>query len=179
MDLNNTVTKQRNSGKYQSDREWSDRFIPEIKKLVAPHLIQVAEFEMDTKEATDLMVFKVRDMRIAARIRDVRYADRYGEQFTLRSKRDNGTQTELDKIQRGWGDWLFYGFGKADLTICPWYLIDLSALRYHLSKEGWQRRGIKMEERPNGDGTHFRAFWVFSFPDDPPLLIARSDAWSF
>lgn len=131
---------------------------------------------MDAREATDLIVFKVRDMRIAARVRDAtKYADRYGEQFTLRSRRDSGTQTELDKIQRGWGDWLFYGFGHADTTIYPWYIIDLSAFRYHLSKEGWRRSGIKFTEMANGDGTHFQAFWVFSFPDDPPLLISRSD----
>ena len=167
----------RDSGIYKSDREWSDRYVPEIKKLVAPYLIQTADIEMDRKEATDLMVFKVKDMRLAARIRDEKYAERFGEQFTLRSKRDNGAQTELDKIQRGWGDWMFYGFGKPDLTIAPWYLIDLDAFRYHISREGWSRRGIKMEERPNGDGTHFRAFWVFSFPDDPPLLIGRSDEW--
>lgn len=115
-------------------------------------------------------------MRVAARVRDHRYAQTFANEFTLRSKRDNGATTELEKIQKGFGDWFFYGFGYEDsLKIDPWYLIDLHAFRYHLGREGWKKdKTIKFEELKNGDGTFFKAFDVWSFPDEPPLLIACS-----
>lgn len=167
--------KQKNLRTYQYDREWSDKFIPEIKRLVGPYLLNVAPLELDTKEATDLIVFNTRSKQIAARIRDAKkYLPKFAEQFTIRSRRDNGTMTELEKIHRGFGQWLFYGFGHDDLTIDPWYLIDLDSFRYHLRRESWAANGIKSQEIPNGDGTHFRAFWVYSFPDDPSLLVASS-----
>ena len=167
------ATSPRSSGQYTSDRVWSDRFIPEIKRIVGPYLLQVADLELDTKEATDLLVFKARDMRIAARIRDAgKYKQRYGNQFTIRLKRDNGATTELEKIQRGWGDWFFYGFGESDLTIRQWFLIDLTVFRYHLITHGWE--GCDWEDKPNGDGTYFRAFAVRSFPSQPALLVASS-----
>lgn len=169
-------TSRQNSGQYQFDRQWSDNFIPEIKAIVGPNLLEVADIELDGKQATDLIILKAKDMRIAARIRDAsKYAQKYGHQFTIRSKRDSGAQTELEKIQRGWGDWFFYGFGDPESgTIVLWYLIDLHAFRYHMNRDSWIRSGIKVETQANGDGTYFKAFTVSSFPDDPPLLVAQS-----
>lgn len=95
---------------YREDRSWSDQFIPSIKQIVGPYLLVPASFELDAKEATDLLVFKARDIRIAARMRSAEYAERYPFDFTLRSSRDSGSETELSKIVAGWGDWLFYGF---------------------------------------------------------------------
>jgi hypothetical protein len=176
MALNSSETRPRNSGQYRSDREWSDLYIPTIKKLVGPHLLDVAPMEVDNLQATDLIVFTVKDKKIAARIREAnKYLPKYAEQFTIRSRRDNGMMTELEKIHRGFGSWMFYGFGHDDRTIYPWYLIDLDSFRYHMRRESWYVNGIKSEEKPNGDGTHFRAFWIYSFPDDPPLLVASSN----
>ena len=168
--------KQRSSaGQYKSDREWSDLFISQIKKIVGPHLLEVAPMEVDRNEATDLIVFNTKGKQIAARIRDAaKYLPQFAEQFTIRSKRENGRMTELEKIHRGFGQWFFYGFGHDNLTIDPWYLIDLDSFRYHLRRDTWIYSGIQMEEKRNGDGTWFKAFWVFSFPDDPPLLISSS-----
>jgi len=141
---------------------------------VGPHLLDIADLELDGLQATDLIIFKAADMRVAARVRDYSYAEKYHREFTIRSKRESGAMTELEKIQRGWGDWFFYGFGKEDLTIPLWYLIDLDAFRYHMNKNTWIGSGIKISAMSNGDGTHFKAFDAFSFPDDPPLLIATS-----
>ena len=49
--------------------EWSDIFLPQIKKIVGPLLLEPASFELDASEATDLVVLKARDMRIGCRVR--------------------------------------------------------------------------------------------------------------
>jgi hypothetical protein len=52
--------------KYAEDRQWSDRFIPEIKRIVGPYLLTTTPDEIDCSQAADLMVFTARDMRLAA-----------------------------------------------------------------------------------------------------------------
>ena len=89
---------------YQSDRSWSDQFLPQVRAIVGPHLLVPAPFELDAKEATDLMVLRARDMTIAVRLRRPGYADKYRYQFTIRSKRDSGSKTEMAKLLEGWGD---------------------------------------------------------------------------
>jgi hypothetical protein len=158
---------------YASDRAFSDRYIPTIRGIVGPLLLTPAPFELDTKEATDLLVFTARDMRIAARVRRAdKYLDRYGYQFTLRAKRDNGVVTELSKIVDGWGDWLFYGFGQPGSSlIVHWWLIDLHAFRAALIRD---KQSLQHGLTANGDGTHFAWFDLRSFPERPSILVAGS-----
>lgn len=157
---------------YQSDREWSDQFIPEVSRIVGPYLLCPAPFERDAKEATDLIVLKARDMTIACRIRKPGYSDSYPNQITIRSKRESGADTELKKIVNGWGDWMFYGHcPSSPPLIDPWFLVDLSAFRAQLIRNPKQiRRGHKA----NGDGTYFAFFDLTTFSDDPPILVASS-----
>jgi hypothetical protein len=152
---------------YQDDRDWSDRFTPAIKRIICPYLLEEAAPEADAKEATDLVG---KHLRIACRVRHVDYWKRYPDQFTIRSRRDSGAKTELAKILDGHGDWMFYGFHDEGDTIRQWYLIDLHAFRWH-----WVmfRDCVNSQEIPNGDGTYFRAFWIRSFPEFPPLLISE------
>jgi hypothetical protein len=98
------------------------------------------------------------------------YWKRYPDQFTLRSRLDSGTKTELAKILEGFGDWMFYGFSDGEMAIRRWYLIDLHVFRWN-----WALfpDAFRSEEKKNGDGTYFRAFWIRSFPDFPPLLISE------
>jgi len=89
---------------YQDDRRWSEQFIPEIKRIVGPQLLVVTPDEIDCTQAADLMVFTARDMKIAARIRRHGFAEKYGNEFTIRSKRTNSAVTELAKIVKDWGE---------------------------------------------------------------------------
>ena len=41
---------------YSINRPWSDRFLPEIRRLVGAHLLDVAPDANDWREATDLMM---------------------------------------------------------------------------------------------------------------------------
>lgn len=157
---------------YSNDRRWSDRFIPEIKRIVGPHLMAVTPDEIDCNQAADLMVFTARDMKVAARVRRPGFANRYPYEFTVRARRDSGAETELSKIVNGWGDWMFYGHSNdAENGFAVWWLIDLHALRAALIRE---KDALKFGDKPNGDGTYFKWFDLRFFPDNPPILIAGS-----
>lgn len=160
---------------YETNREWSDKYIPAISRIVGPKLLIPAPFEVDAKQATDLIVLRARDMAIAARVRRPGFADLYPFEFTIRSKLDSGTKTELSKIVDGWGDWMFYGHAASQGDgFARWFLIDLHKFRAALIRDG-MRGGdqIQWEQKSNKDGrTHFVAFDLRSFI--PTILVASS-----
>lgn len=146
---------------YTENRRWSDAFIPAIKQIVGPLLLEESSFEVDTKQAADLVVLNARDKAIACRVRRPGYADSYGYEFTIRAKLDSGTKTELEKIIDGFGDWMFYGHADPDgMNVCRWMVINLPALRAAIIRR--QASAIKQN---NGDGTHFVAFDVRNLPE--------------
>lgn len=167
---------------YASDRAWSDRFIPHMRLLIGPHLLEPSSVEIDTKFAADLVVFRARDVTIACRVRRPGYADRYPFQFTIRSHRASGARTELEKLVDGWGDWMFYGHASnsGEPTVERWWLLDLAAWRAALIRD--KHRRINAESKSNGDGTAFVAFDVRDFPvcdGARNLIIAASHPiWS-
>lgn len=162
-------------GLYQNDRVWSDQFLPQLRGLIGPHLLVASSLEQDTTQATDLLVLTARDMRIACRVRRAGYATKYPRQFTIRSHRDSGAETEFAKVMSGWGDWMFYGHATGrDIEISPWWLIDLMAFRKHWADFSAGKSTLWHQRNSNPDGTHFHAFHVDRFPISPPILIAES-----
>ena len=160
---------------YATNRNWSDRFLPEIKQLIGGHLLETSPDPFDHMEAPDLMMLDARDMRVAARVRRPGYARRYPHQFTIRSAVASGAQTELSKIVNGNGDWMFYGHSNTDQTgLEAWWLIDLRAFRAALIRNRVNAPQIVMGDQCNADGTRFKWFDLRSFPDGPPLVVARS-----
>lgn len=161
-------------GTYQKDRQWSDQFLPEIRKIVGPYLLTESSFEIDTKEAADLIIMKARDMTIACRVRREGYADKYPYDFTIRSKRDSGARTEMAKLLEGWGDWMFYGHaGKSYGSLTRWWLIDLHQWRERLLRAGFNNAWKDFaHQKSNNDGTYFLTFDLRAFK--PSILIAGS-----
>lgn len=159
---------------YSADRQWSDKYIPEIKKVVGPHLLAESPVEVDQKQAADLIVMRARDLAIACRVRRHGFLDRYGWQFTIRSLRDSGAETEMSKIVNGWGDWMFYAHAAPgdQVAFARWLLIDLSHFRAHLMRNP---KSLTCGRTANGDGTWFSWFDVRSFPPYPALLVASSE----
>lgn len=159
---------------YTENREWSDKYIPAICKIVGPHLLTPSDFKKDATQATDLIVLDARDMRIAARTRrKAKYFEKYRYEFTLRSRVKSGATTELEKVINGLGDWLFYGFVDDDPTeINDWWLIDLSAFRAALIRR--DKHKLSVVNKSNGDGSEFCAFDLRNFPNKPSILIAGS-----
>ena len=96
---------------WELDKKWSDKANVLIKRIIGEHLIQVAEPEDDEKYNTDMIV--LRACRVACRMRKRKlWDDEFGNrlEFTIRNKRPSGVDTELAKILKGYGDYMFYGF---------------------------------------------------------------------
>ncbi|KPJ64899.1 hypothetical protein AMK68_00255 [candidate division KD3-62 bacterium DG_56] len=157
-------------GDYLSDREWSDSYIEQIKAIVGPYVLEPSPFEIDTKNAADLMVLQNKSVKVACRLRRPGYERFYGE-FTIRSNRASGVKTELAKIVDGWGDWLFYGHIRDENELIhPWYLLDLHVFRAALIR---QHASIISKTLSNTDGvTCFKAYRIDSFPSE--IVIASS-----
>lgn len=167
---------------YAADRAWSDQYLTAIRQIIGPHLLVPSSLEVDTQQASDLVVLRGRDMTIACRVRRHGYADRYPWDVTLRAKRDSGARTELEKIVEGWADWMFYGHAAQGAgQLDRWFLLDLHQWRREMIREGL-RTNFNMQpelrgaicKKSNGDGTHFVTFDVRRFP--PTLVIASSHA---
>jgi hypothetical protein len=159
---------------YQSDRAWSDRFIPAIKRIVGPHLLEPSSLKVDTQQAADLVVLTARNLTIAARVRRAHYAERFPFEFTLRAHRTSGARTELQKIIDRWGDWFLYGYATNDTDpeIGRWMIVDLHSFRSSYARRIITAGGM----RKNTDGkTSFAWFDVRGFAQSrDPILIASS-----
>lgn len=155
---------------YTIDRKWSDVFIPSMRQIIGPYLLVPSSFEQDTKQATDLVVFEVKDKRIACRMRRPGFYDKYGNQFTIRYDRASGTKTEFEKIAKGFADWMFYGHAADDKgNLRWWWLLNLDVFRQIFREH--KANTIKYGITPNRDGTTtFSWFDIMSFPKD--LVIA-------
>lgn len=155
---------------YAKDREWSDQFIDEIKRIVGPRLLIAAPLDVDRREAADLIVLRGRDMTIAARVRRAGYADAYPFDFTIRSARQSGAKTEMAKMVEGLGDWMFYGHASSQPgKLVRWWLIDLHVWRASLIRQGWDNLAV---QKDNFDGTRFMVFDVRKF--ERRLILACS-----
>ena len=159
-------------------RNWSQQFIPELSKIVGPFLLQPTTYYHDAKEATDLIMLNARDLRIACRVRRAGYADRYPYDFTIRASNDAGYPTELQKIIKGFGDWMIYAHEGAAGSLARWFIIDLDIFRAELIEDGYRRianedrllpRGTIPMENPDGS-----SFFVFDVRRLPPEGVIGS-----
>jgi hypothetical protein len=153
---------------WQTDKRWSDRFIPQLKLIVADFLIAPANERLDQEENTDLIVLDASAKTVACRVRRYKYLEKYSGEFTVRSKRASGAQTELTKIIAGWGDYLLYAFTDAEEKgLILWHIVDLNSFRLWFNRYMAHNYGIPPgEEQPNGDGSSsFRAFRLAELPE--------------
>jgi hypothetical protein len=167
------------------DFDWQRKFSQEIRNIVGPRFVVEAPWELDIKQATDLMIFCARDARIVqigARMRRVKYLKLYPYDVTIRSARQSGVITELEKIIDGWLGWLFYGFAGDDTQtlITRWFIIDLNSWRSHVQRhkpEVW----ACAKKRLTKDGERFVAFNVKKLVmlGLPNILFATSHPQEF
>lgn len=152
---------------FADDFNWQRRLIPKVKQALSQHLIAEAPWEEDAKHNTDLIVLELKPIRVACRLRTHDYLRRYADQFTLRSKRPSGVQTELSKVISGWGDYLFYGFANsAGDDLATWFLGDLNEFRrWHSNRLALDKGEMPGREQSNGDrSSKFRAYDLNELP---------------
>lgn len=157
---------------FERDFDWQRGLIPEVKRVLANYLIAEAPFEEDARHNTDLIVLKLDTVRVACRLRRHDYAERYGDEFTIRERRPSGVKTELSKVLEGWGDYIFYGFANSDMTeLAGWILGDLSVFRLWHHQELWQSRRPGNSQVNNDGSSSFRAYRIADLPTE--FVVAR------
>ena len=163
---------------WQSDKRWSDRFIPELVDIVRQNLpvqiIRPGTFQEDAMEASDLVVLRFDSLRVACRVRRAEYVNRYMDEFTVRAGRPSGTPTELAKVMSGWGGLFIYAFAAPEgQNLTCWHLIDLSELR--LSIHRTPDLLTDKYKQKNTDGSSWFYAWPYTaFP--PSLIVAKKRA---
>lgn len=141
---------------YQIQRNWSDQFIPDIKRIVGPLLMETADFEDDVRRNTDLVVLRMDATRIMARVRRNQFLRRYPNDITIRLKPDQYGESEFTKLMDGWGDYLFYGFAHATRPkVESWIFGDLQVLRDWINEQVKGGDAEQVNHQTNTDGTHF------------------------
>ena len=133
-----------------------------ILKTACNWTTEPASEQLDLEQATDLIANGCWHVAVRSRDYEKCLAAGWLDQFTVRSRHKNGAPTELEKIMKGYADWLFYGFFQG-LEHRYFYIINLMAFR-----EAVRLLGIKPfsdgKENVNTDGkTFFRAFDVRRF----------------
>lgn len=160
---------------FRSDMQWSDRFLPEIKRIIGEHLITAAPAEEDMQRNTDLIVLTLGAVRVACRVRQHRYLAQYGDEFTIRASRPNGTKTELTKVIEGWGDYILYGFASEDEThLAAWVLGDLRVFRLAFMRGLASQNPLGIGRNNNDGSSTFQAFRIDEFPSE--FVVARKRA---
>ncbi len=161
---------------WQQDKADSDRFLPEMKRIIGEHLISEPPIEEDQQRNTDLVVLKLDAVRVACRVRANNYLKNYGWEFTVRSSRNSGCKTEYAKIVEGWGDYMLYGFAcPQHQNLARWFLISLNDFRLWAHGELVKNKGaVPGFEKRNHDGSsNFRCFNLLVMPKS--VLFASSE----
>ena len=160
---------------WDGDKAWSDVFMPQVCAILASVLkvdlrcVAIADQTSDQKQNTDVFVAisAPHKLRVACRIREHKWAKCCGDEFTIRSKRSSGQQTELRKIQEGYGDFLFYGFADVDAArVERWRILNLHAFR------SWLKAADVPVVKSNTDGSS--EFAVYRVVDIPGIVAFES-----
>jgi hypothetical protein len=165
------------NGRVKEDFERGRKHLDYIKRVLGQYLISEAPFKEDVQHNTDLIVLTLKPYRIACRVRTYEYFERYPKEFTIRSSRPSGVETELQKMLSGWGDYIFYGFeNKDNSSLCAWILGDLDIFRLYVKSYSEDHGGkLPGVEIPNFDeSSKFRAFRLVNIPVN--FLLAQKQA---
>lgn len=159
---------------WKDGKNWSDRFLPEIRQILSVNLfahmllVEPPDAREDQMHNTDLIVLRFGDARISCRVRNDEYRERYGNEFTIRSKTKNGGDSELSKVVKGWGDYTFYGFGDDDTgRLTQWFIGDLGVFRLWFNRALYKCDKCKMPGTAQSNGVGDSDFVAFKKTDMP------------
>ena len=141
--------------KFQEQYDWQDKHIDEVIKILNKNLHLISEirrssFEEDTRFGKDIVLsFDSGDIAVRMR-KDTIYRD-----LTIRSYKDTGYKTEIDKIKEGYTKWYFYCWFENNIMV-EWWLIDVDKIRnsniLDTILDKYNGKGIS-----NKDGSYFIA----------------------
>lgn len=145
---------------YVSDREWADKYYPQIRDIlnvVFGTLIDISPStqEEDNKRAIDYKVINMDKVSVGCRLRKgTNYFYKYND-VTFRMSRPNGYKTELSKIREGFPDWYLYCWVNSFDFLSHWVIIDMAEFRkpetidnpdtVSTNKDGTKFAGFKLQ----------------------------------
>ena len=160
---------------WKNDKRWSDKFICKITPILGANFIAEPPIEEDRDRNTDLIVLNLKEIRFGCRVRKNDYYSRYPNEFTIRSKRPSGQETEIKKIMNGWGDYFFYGFANKDETdLIDWFIGDLQVLREWIINQKKQGRTKKKDWNIKNNIDDSSEFLILNKKDLPHNFIFAS-----
>lgn len=142
------------------DWKWSDRFIPEIRRVLTENAHKVIQIDVagptaDMKEATDFQI-TTKLGSVAARVRRNCYSWR---DWTIRYSRPSGVETEYHKIMQGHADFYLYAWADTtDSKFADWILVDMALVRMNNAL-------CRGQIKNNRDGTRFLAIQARQIAD--------------
>jgi hypothetical protein len=146
---------------YAEDITLEKKFSKLIKAILGNQFIIQDEIA-DKQEGTDFLIMTVKPFRVAVRLRRYKYFLKYPKEFTIRWNRPLGVETERHKIEKGYVDYLLYGFvDEAEENIIQYFIGDLKIYRDNRQK-GLLPVGIFPNNPPD---SNLAAFKLAQFPN--------------
>jgi len=128
---------------YETQIRLERKFANQIKAVIGMTFIG-QDPVADKEQATDFLVLDLNPIKVACRLRTYRYYEGFKDEFTIRSSLPTGNDTELQKIRKGFCDYMFYGFvDPEEKKIIKYTIIDLDVFRD-------QEQGMMFEHCTNG-----------------------------
>jgi len=145
----------------QTNLELEHKFADDIKALLGQYFF-TKDMKEDLEGGTDFAIFYSDPVRVAVRIRrwEIYLHRIWRQQFTIRWKLASGHITEIDKINSGLVDYIFYAFiNKNESKIIKYIIGDLEVFR--------NAEVQPIEVKPNKDGySWLAAFHPTQFPKE-------------
>jgi hypothetical protein len=167
----------RSASAFKREFAWQGGYAMAIRETVGAQLaVRAASMTEDRSHNTDFFVLDTVAGRVAARVRRPKYRVGYSEQFPIRAALASGAETELAKLLRGWGDYLFYAFAADERDpskrFSAWLLADLHVFRkWHGDYTARNNLALPGIYKDNHDGTALRAYYISWLPK--PFVLAR------
>jgi hypothetical protein len=145
-------------------------FFPKIKKILNKNAYIIGKF-INANESQDKIegfdaVYISQSNKIAVRIRKYQFARKYMD-ITIRSKYDNGHDTEIHKIKNEYGDYYIYCWETPDgKSIHSYIIFDIK--KFVTSGLVNTPTG---ENIPNDDGTYFNTYSVIDMMKAGIIII--------
>jgi hypothetical protein len=152
--------RQRNT--YEGNIYLEHRFAEQIKMILGRQFI-IQDPVLDRQEGTDFAICILSPIRVACRLRRYEYYLKYPDDFTIRWSLPSGQPTEIDKIRRGFVNYLLYGFvDRQEAKIISYFIATLEKYRT------WPNpKWIKVNNPPDSK------LAIYSLTQFPPSFVIK------
>lgn len=147
---------------YENNIRLEKKFTKQIKAILGMQFIG-QDAKMDREQATDFLVLTIRPFQVACRLRTYKfYTSEYRNEFTIRCSLFSGNETELDKIRKGYCNYIFYGFvDEKEEKIIQYFIGNLDIFRDY---EGGMN--YKVFQNTDNQPSKFAVYKISEFPKE-------------